>query len=459
MNAWTRRSFIAAGIGLAGCSRLERPSLPWLYRPTQDRVDQPPLIVIPGTFGSSLRDTRSGEEIWPRSNSRLLVSKYGSLELDIDPVTLEPVTHGVEAFDIFEEGLGQDFYGQVLQMLRRAGGYVRCGPCEEPRPGRRNFYVYPFDFRLDSVAAARGLHELIERIRKHCGNPRQVVDILAHSNGGLIARYYARYGTAVLPESGSFSPTYAGAPAIRRLLQVGTPNLGTIQAALTLLRGEEVGLRNIPPEVMATCSAPPQIMPHPSVPWLVDLSGNVLSCDLYDISTWSERGWGPFEPRIAERTVEQHGGGASGRRYLGLLREYMAKQLHFGRRFAEALSVPSSPQDVQPYVFGGDCEPTLARLVAESVDGQFHARESIADIARPTAGADYRSIMFEPGDTVVTRSSLLGRRSLNIAAPRDETESMRVAHSVFLCERHHSLMANPSFQDNLLNALLSDDPV
>jgi hypothetical protein len=78
---------------------------------------------------------------------------------------------------------------------------------------------------------------------------------------------------------------------------------------------------------------------------------------------------------------------------------------------------------------------------------------------RPLPGVDYESLMFEPGDTVVTRSSLLGRRTLNVAAPREEVESMRVAHSVFLCERHTSLTGNPSFQDNLLNALLSVDPV
>jgi hypothetical protein len=34
---------------------------------------------------------------------------------------------------------------------------------------------------------------------------------------------------------------------------------------------------------------------------------------------------------------------------------------------------------------------------------------------------------------------------------------MRVAHSVFLCEHHQRLTSNPSFQDNLLNALLSVD--
>jgi len=102
---------------------------------------------------------------------------------------------------------------------------------------------------------------------------------------------------------------------------------------------------------------------------------------------------------------------------------------------------------------------TLARLVAERVDGYYVVRERARDIANPVPGVDYEALMFEPGDGVVTRSSLLGRRTLNIAAPRSEVESLQVAHSVFLCERHQQLTGNPSFQDNLLNLLLSVDPV
>jgi hypothetical protein len=262
-----------------------------------------------------------------------------------------------------------------------------------------------------------------------------------------------------LPESGPFNPTYAGAPAIRRLLQVGTPNLGTIQPLLSFVRGEEIGLRNIPPEVMATCQAPPQIMPHPAIPWILDSSGSALALGLHDLSTWAELRQGVFDPDVAARTIANHGRGAAGRSYLALLREYVARQLHFGRRFAESLSLPGGPQDVQPYVFGGDCAPTLARVVVERDHAGYRLRESIRAIAQPASGIDYESLMFEPGDTVVTRSSLLGRRTLNVAAPRSEVESMKVSHSVFLCERHQSLTGNPSFQDNLLNALLSVDPV
>ena len=260
MARWTRRGILAAGLSLTGCAVSGRPPLGPIYRPTRGSVDQPPLVVIPGAFGSSLRDRRTGREIWPGTNPQLLMSNYRGLELDIDPATLEPVAGDVEADEIFREGLGRDFYGKVVDMLHAAGGYARGKVGQPAVPGRRSYFVYLYDWRLDNVAAARGLHELIEQIRVAYGDPQLRVDILAHSNGGLLARYFARYGTVDLAMEGPFEPTGAGASSIRRLLLVGTPNLGTMQPVLANLRGEEIGLRRIPQEVVATCSGAPQML-------------------------------------------------------------------------------------------------------------------------------------------------------------------------------------------------------
>jgi hypothetical protein len=137
----------------------------------------------------------------------------------------------------------------------------------------------------------------------------------------------------------------------------------------------------------------------------------------------------------------------------------MAKHLRRGRRFMESLAVPAPGAEPPLHVFGGDCELTLARLVVEDVGERLVGREAVADIAAPMPGVDYEALMFEPGDTVVTRASLLGRSTPNIAAPRTGIESLRIAQSLFLCERHQNLTGNPSFQDNLLNALLSVDAI
>lgn len=457
MRRWTRRSVIACGLALAGCAAVDRPRLAVMYGCVSRPDDQPPLILIPGAFGSSLRKRSSGREIWPASDSKLLFSDYRELELPIDPATLEPDAHTAEAYAVFREGLGRDFYGGVIDTLQRVGGYERRLPGAPALVGAgRGLYLYLYDFRLDGVRAARGLAGLIARIREDCGDPRLKVDIVAHSGGGMIARYFVRHGTRDLPLTGTLEPNYEGAAAIRRLLLVGTPSLGTLQPVLSLLRGEEIGLRRIRPEIVATCPGITEMMPHPAVPWLIDIPGRSVDADLYDIATWRDFGWSVFDPYIAGRTVASHGGGAEGRRYLDVLREYVARNLQRGRAFANSFATRPDPRDVPTWVFGGDCAPTLARLVLESSGGRYHARERVADIAAPAA-RDYQRLMHEPGDLVVTRSSLLGRRTLDVGAPRGPEESLRIAHALFFCEQHQKLVGNASFQDNLLHALLSVD--
>jgi hypothetical protein len=456
MRCWSRRSVIAAGLGLAGCAALDRSRLDQLYGGVSRPAGHPPVILIPGAFGSTLRDRRTGRELWPVSESRLLLGAYRELSLPFDPVTLEPDADGAEAYAVLRSGLGRDFYGNLIETLRRVGGYDRCrigngstaaGPCD--------LYLYVYDFRLDNVRAAAGLGALIGRIRAEYGDPRLRVDIIAHSNGGLVARYFIRHGMGPAAGNSGTEPADC-AGAIRRLLLVGTPSLGTLQPVLSLLRGEEIGLRHIPPEVVATYAGIAQLMPFPTVPWLVDLQGNVVDADLYDLATWREFGWSLFDARIAQRVIAGHGGGAAGRVHLERLREYFGRSLADGRRFAGSFATGPDPPEVPTWVFGGDCEPTLARLALESVAGELHARESPATIVAPGTHACAEA-MFEPGDTVVTRSSLLGRRTLDVGAARANDESLRVAHATFICGRHQQLTGNATLQDNLLHALLNPD--
>jgi pimeloyl-ACP methyl ester carboxylesterase len=449
-------STLALASGCASVTR-RRPPLADLYAHTGNH-DQPPLIVIPGAFGSRLLDTRTGREIWPKSSAKLLFSSYKGLEVEIDEATLDPVTGSVQPYRVFREGLGRDFYGQILNTLEGAGGYQRRQPGEPVEPKQRNYYVYLYDWRLDNVTAVAGLHELIERIRFDYEDPGLQVDILAHSNGGLLARYYARYGAIDHLDTAHATPSHAGAPAIRRLLLVGTPNLGSMQPVLSHVRGEEIGLRKIPAEVVATTSGAPQLMPHPAIPWLVDRRGDAIARDVFDLETWREYQWSIFDPNVRERTVRRKGGGAAGRRYLEILEAYLGKHLARGRNFMLLMSSASSGQDVKPFVFGGDCDATVARLVVEEVRGKMVARERPESILNPVTGVDYQDLIHDPGDSVVTRNSLLGRCETELLPGFSPLRPMPISHSVFLCEQHQLLTGNATFQNNLLHTLLNADP-
>jgi hypothetical protein len=444
----SRRAFLAGSAAwVAACASTPEPPLAALYRGVGS--DAPPLIVIPGAFGSLLRDGRSGRELWPGPGVHVLLSRYRELAVEFDEDTLDPLPGRIQAPAVLPRRLGMDFYGQLLRTLERFGGYRRCEPGTPPA-GKRSYYVFTYDWRLDNTLAARALHELIEQVRRDHGDPRLPVDALAHSNGGLLVRYYARFGPQPMPDGDGGPALDSRATAFRRVLLLGTPNLGTLQPVLGCVRGEELLVQHMPQEVVATCSGGPQLMPHPALTWLANTRGETIARDVFALDTWRELGWCVFDPRVRERTIAAHGSGASGRRYLAALERYFARHLSRGRSFVRLLAQPGPPDDVRPFVFGGDCSPTLARLVVESVAGRIIVRETADAIAEPIPDVDYASLLFEPGDLVVTRSSLLGRLRGAPALP--------IEHAVFLCEEHRRLTANATFQNNLLHTLLSDSP-
>src|SRR5215468_9076099 len=121
---------------IAGCSsEMVRPDLARLYRVSAVAPDATPLIVIPGLFGSKLRDRTTGAEVWPGDWMRVLFDDYSDLELKFDPETLDVKPDNLEAFAIAEQVLGQDFYGPIIETLVRHGGYVRGTPGTHVQPG------------------------------------------------------------------------------------------------------------------------------------------------------------------------------------------------------------------------------------------------------------------------------------------------------------------------------------
>jgi len=439
-------------LATAGCARTSAPPLALLYQDIGPKAGQPPLIVIPGAFGSQLRHRTTGQEIWPESDTSLMFSNYDNIEVAIDAETLEPITSDVDAFDIFRDGLGQDFYGRLLKTLEKIGGYRRMYPGQTPEADGRYFYVYPYDWRLDNVRSVQGLHDLIEQLAVDHGKPDLQVDILGHSNGGLLGRYYARFGTADMLRDGAVRPDWNGSHRIRRLLMVGTPNLGTMQPVLSYVRGEEIGLGSIAPDIVATCPGTMQLMPHPDIPWLYNLRGEPIGLNIYEPDTWRELKWSIFSQTSQSRAVYRHGGGKQGQSYLATLEAYFGRHMARGRRFQEVLCLPARPDEPEPYVFGGDCTPTVAHLVVESAGKSVRANERPDTIRNPLPGIDYENLINEPGDGVVTRSSLMGRQRTRSGPLLPE---LNVAHSIFLCDEHLQLTGNPSFQDNLLYTLLS----
>jgi len=429
---------VAVMLGLAGCAL---PAHLWAPRPGPPPpvpAEQPPVVFIHGAFGSRLVEAGSGREVWPGGFVKLLFGRYAELAVDIDAPTSAPGR--LVASGLFERTGARDYYHAILQSFRRAG--YREGRPGEPVADRvPRYYTLVYDWRHDNLRAVRALDALIAQIRRDHGRPDLRVDLVAHSNGGLVARWYARYGTAD-PDAGPLRPSHEGAGSLRRVVLIGTPNLGTLESLHALLRGEEIGLRRVPPEVLATFPGTYALLPPPGTDWLVDAAGRAVRRDAYDPALWRELHIGVFDPAIARRVVATHGGAAQGAAWLERLQRYVGIQLERAGRVARALADPAVDDGIEPIVFGGECVATPARAVLDEGGGHHVLRLEVREASGSPGRAGVAPTVFAPGDGTVTRESALGSAILK---PR---------YSMFLCTQHNQLTADPHFLDNLLSALL-----
>ncbi len=440
---------------VAACHN-DTPDLSRLYASGMEEARTPPVILIPGVLGSRLFDRNKRTEVWPGSTLHLLAGSKQDLALPFDPATLSPLADGLEPTGLFEEVLNADFYGAILRTLRQSGGFVAGKPGTRADPRVRQYYVFAYDWRQDNVTTAKRLDDLIEQIRRDYGDPTLRVNVIAHSMGGLITRYYLRYGTVdALEGEGDFPLNMAGAAKVGTVVLLGTPNLGSLSSLQSMLLGHRVGLRRVEPEVLATMPSIYQLLPHPLTDWSVDPGGKDLDLDLYDVSTWKRMQWSVFDPTVIDRLRARFTRPAEANAYVAALQAYFARNLERARRFIWSVTFeePSSP--VKFVVFGGDCVLTPARLVIEPQGGRSLARLFPEDVRHKVAGVDYGRLMLEPGDGEVTKPSLLAREALNPVAPRNNALFFPLAYAFFLCEDHERLTGNVNFQDNLLNVLLA----
>ncbi|MBP6513701.1 MAG: hypothetical protein KA224_00865 [Steroidobacteraceae bacterium] len=438
----------------SGCTTL-RPTVVTEPPPGIDTTGPaPPVIFIHGAFGAKLRRRSDGAEVFPGSVTDMLVSDYTELALPLDPATALPLLGDIEPFALFEEAAGVQFYGSVLRMLEQAGNYV---PTEVGTPGKagdRRQYVYLFDWRRDLVEAALGLDAFIERIRADHRDPRLKVDIVAHSAGGLVARYFLLYGGTPLADSGALRPTMKGAAKVRRLVTLGTPELGTARVAAACIHGEPMGLLGrVPPEVFATTPGALQLLPMGFDYWLVDEYGQPQPLSAHDVDTWRGLQIGLFSPVVARRVAAAGGEGQAGQDWLLLHQRGFELGLLRARRFTAALWAAALPASIRLHTIAGDCRPTQARLLLESRGGGPSVVAMPQDVRERRRGIDYEALMLEPGDGVVTQASALASplQPSGKKAPRGFGTDIDSAR--FICAQHNQLAVNPQSQREVLRAL------
>lgn len=439
---------------LGGCVT-PQPDLRRLYELQAGAVARNPVIIIHGFYGARLRDRTTHEQTWPPQLRHILKYRTHKLALAFDEQTLSTRPSAIEAYRIFDELAGYDFYGRLLYTLEKPGGYIQTEPGTPVRPGDRRFYVFHYDWRQDIVQTARELDRFIDRLRHDWEDPGLRFDIVAHSMGGLVARYYARYGAEDVLNAKVPMPNRHGAQRFQRVVLMGTPNFGSVSAVYTYIQGIGVGAVGLPVEILTTWPSVYQLFPHPAAPWLRDRDGRDIGENLYDTATWKQHGWGPYDPEVAARYRARFPDPATADTRLELLQRFFAHQLRRAERLAWALSTRAEPEPLRYILFGGDCELTPAVMLLEPGSDRARLRLWPDHIANPRSGVDYSRLMLQPGDGRVTKASLFGRETLDPTVPRRRDNYLPVNYAISFCETHDKLTGNVHFQDNLLNILLT----
>ncbi len=431
---------LAGGAGaVLAASLLPRRRLdPRLIKASLQDPHVPGTIVVPGILGSQLLRP-DGTEAWLNLGNALGYHDIGlplALPLSQSRDDLRPgPLLGTDR--ILPRMFGFTEYADIVELLEEGG--FRRGRRQAKGP---DYHIFSYDWRRDLVESARELHTLLESLAEARGDPQARFNLIGHSMGGLVARYYLRYGTA---EPSDDTPvTWAGARRIQNLVLVAVPNGGSIHSFESVLNGNRVGFSytTLAAPVIARMPAIYQLLPPAGTSALVDHRGEPVAADLHDPATWERFGWGPYQAPSRRSDDEPETETERSKR-----RDFLAAALARARAFHRALARrPETRCPTRVILLGGDCLPTLARALLPRQKGVLPRFE-------PRSEREAEAMM-EAGDGRVTRPSVLASH-LPGADDSDTGSGLpEVAHAFFGSADHHGIYREPTFQSILLRLLL-----
>jgi len=442
----------------------------------QSDLHRNPVIVIPGILGSKLYDTEMKQEIWGIFNNRYTEpnTERNAQSVALPMLLLNGERFGKDSivstgaldrvkFSVLGIPLAPRAYAAILETLGAAGyrdqSLSRSGAIDY---GTDHFTCFQFHYdwrrsnaenaaKLDAFIKAKRV-EVRTKMKQKFGVDKKDIkfDIVAHSMGGLVSRYYMRYGNQQLPKDGSLPKlTWAGAQNVEKVILVGTPNSGSVLAFEELLRGKEfapkwlkyISATNLPSYSAAIIGTYPslyELLPRTRHNSAVDNNGNPVN--IYDLKLWKKYNWGLLSEKSGKELPWLLPNAKTPERRRELATSYIKRCLENAQQFHRALDRKgvNQPKHLKISLIAGDAIQTKERIKVHLSDGSIEDNN------------------YTAGDGVVLRTSVLadqragGKYTPGLRTPIDYDQI------IFLPYNHLNLTKSTLFSDQVLHRLLEE---
>lgn len=426
-----------------------------------------PIIIIPGLIGSELVNKTTNETVW----FKLTKSKDDDVRLPIstnlarnrDNLIAGDILRSVKYLKFLPE---TEIYEKLTESLEKSGGYKE-EKWETPSATgyEDSYYVFPYDWRRDNVENARLLIRKIAALKLKLKRPDLKFNVIAHSMGGLIARYAARFGDADLPKGNrTIKPTWAGAKHFDKIFLIGTPNEGSLSTLDSMINGFPLPaikgikipfIHEINKFDVFTIPSAYQLLPHMGTARIYDENLKPLKIDLFNPLTWEKYGWAVYKDEKFKKEFSPQ--------EQKVARQFFHLVLNRAKRFQQALDAEmNSKTPVSMYIFGADCKQTLEGMIIYQDKKKnewktlFQPDSFTRSDGTKVTDKEVKALLFTDGDGVVTKDSLL-TSTLPSTKVQINTYNMAlfVNNIYFTCEAHNKLTGNVEVQNRIFTELIA----
>ncbi|MBC7429657.1 MAG: hypothetical protein H7336_13655 [Bacteriovorax sp.] len=267
-------------------------------------------IFVPGYYGTTLVDPKSGREIWGDAREIFLGRKTLAMPipgmkikgaLDLKPHKLIPDKK------ILGGLLKEDAYDKTIALLKSTDA-------EDVIP-------VAWDWRADPIRGVKLIDEAVKKAKQKY--PGHDFVLVSHSFGSLICSYYLRYGVQDYFEA---KENWSGLAHFAKVLISAAPFKGSMSLFRNMFHGIKFGFNPNMQTPLAFCTFESSyyLLPPHGEDFVLDEKENKISLNLYDSETWMKNSFGLFHDKLkfSKETFEAR-------------KNYISLHLSRGKKFNE----------------------------------------------------------------------------------------------------------------------------